>query len=60
MGQSTGEITDLSLRANKMSEAISTEIASSPAAPRNDRLMMPPFIDQLQITKQPRCLIIGY
>ena len=43
-----GEISDLSLRANEVSEAIPTEIASSPSAPRNDRLKMPPFTDRLQ------------
>ena len=49
MGQSTGEITDSSLRANEISEAISTKIASSPAAPRNDRLVMPPFTDPITV-----------
>ncbi len=48
MRQSTGEISGSSLRATEGSEAISTEIASSPAAPRNDRPAMPPLTDRLQ------------
>ncbi|MFZ2938615.1 MAG: helix-turn-helix domain-containing protein, partial [Candidatus Omnitrophota bacterium] len=52
-GQSTGEITNVSLRATEGSEAIPTEIASSPCppeageAPRNDTLAPPPFTDVL-------------
>ena len=48
MRQSTGAIVALSLRANGVSEAILTEIASSPSAPRNDRAGIPPFTDRLQ------------
>ncbi len=49
MRQSTGEISIVSLRATEGSEAISTEITSSPAAPRNDRLLIPPFTDRLPL-----------
>ncbi|MDI6758531.1 MAG: cellobiose phosphorylase [Candidatus Omnitrophota bacterium] len=45
--QSMGEITNVSLRATLVSEAIPTEIASSPAAPRNDTLSPPSFTDRL-------------
>ncbi len=63
MRQSTGEIPGLSLRANalpagrqEVSEAIPTEIASSPSAPRNDRLEIPPFTDRLPIKNDLRLL----
>ena len=47
MRQSMGEIIKSSLRATTGSEAISSGIASSPSAPRNDYSKMPPFTDRL-------------
>ncbi|MDP2941492.1 MAG: helix-turn-helix domain-containing protein [Candidatus Omnitrophota bacterium] len=47
MRESMGEISGSSLRATEGSEAIPTEIASSPAAPRNDSTAAPPFTGPL-------------
>ncbi len=42
----------VSLRANEVSEAIPIKIALSPAAPRNDTIVPPPFTNQLPIYRR--------